>query len=288
MKTNKRKAFTLIELLVVIAIIAMLMAILMPALSAVKKQASRVVCLSNLSQWGLNLTLYTEDHNGRFFAGYYDYTDPNGIRHTSSNADLWPYALEPYYQLPKVLTCPSSRFRTPNIHSKTSIADNDGNLSGGYGLNGWLCNPPDEILETEGRDTANNWRTMRIPGGSNIPLMADASWHTGRPKSSDLPPVDEDHYRNQRFSLGGSFPGPMGMEPPIDKPDEEASEEDENQMQRFCENRHDGKINVLFMDCTVKSISPKQLWRLRWHRNYDTNAPLPEWPEWMADFKDPN
>ena len=146
MKTQNKKAFTLIELLVVIAIIALLLSILMPALAKVKYQAQRVVCMANLSQWGLILTLYTEDHDGHFFAGYYDYTDPNGVTYTSSDSDLWPYALESYYQLPKLMVCPSSRFTTPNIHDAASIERNDGNLSGGYGLNGWLGDTPENIL----------------------------------------------------------------------------------------------------------------------------------------------
>jgi len=47
---DKQKAFTLIELLVVIAIVALLMAILMPALQLVKHQAKAVACQSNLRQ----------------------------------------------------------------------------------------------------------------------------------------------------------------------------------------------------------------------------------------------
>ena len=50
---NKRSGFTLIELLVVIAIIAVLMAILMPALNRVREQGKRAVCLSNVKQLGL-------------------------------------------------------------------------------------------------------------------------------------------------------------------------------------------------------------------------------------------
>ena len=110
MKTQNKKAFTLIELLVVISIIAMLLSILLPALSAVKKRAQQVVCMANLSQWGLILTLYTEDYNSHFFAGYYDYTDPNYVTYTSSDSDLWPYALQSYYQTPKLKFCPSSGF----------------------------------------------------------------------------------------------------------------------------------------------------------------------------------
>ncbi len=57
----KRKAFTLIELLVVIAIIALLLSILMPALSKVKAQAKRIVCASNLQQIGKGIYTYAQD-----------------------------------------------------------------------------------------------------------------------------------------------------------------------------------------------------------------------------------
>jgi len=60
-----RKAFTLIELLVVIAIIALLMAILMPALNRAKEQARAVACRSNLKQVGIAAQMYADSWNNR-------------------------------------------------------------------------------------------------------------------------------------------------------------------------------------------------------------------------------
>jgi len=271
---RKGKGFTLIELLVVIAIIALLMSILMPALSRVKQQAKTVACAAHLKQWTLYFSMYTKDHEGKFQAGTGD-----------GHRNHWFSALRPYYgNNKKVMCCPTAKkpldadsdgvadpgFNTFSAWGIYDATDDDGYDPAGdwgsYGINGWVENPPASSTTVfENFSTKNNWRTPDVSLAGYVPLMMDALRFNVFPLESDSPPDTED-----------------------------MAWQSTEHMKRICINRHDGFINMAFLDWSVRKVGIKELWTLRWHKTFRTDGPwtsaggiMPEdWPAWMREFKD--
>jgi prepilin-type N-terminal cleavage/methylation domain-containing protein/prepilin-type processing-associated H-X9-DG protein len=89
---RQSRAFTLIELLVVISIIAVLMAILMPALARVKEQASDTACRANLKSIGIGVYMYLQDNNfvlPNLYTRNTSASPPITADRASSNGHLW-------------------------------------------------------------------------------------------------------------------------------------------------------------------------------------------------------
>jgi len=130
-----------------------------------------------------------------------------------------------------------------------------------------LCNPPSTMPTLHGRMTKHNWRTVDVKGAGDIPMFLDCAWDDAWPYHTDHPP---------------EYDG------------EVVESVNNNEMKRFCLNRHDGFINGLFVDRSVRKLGLKELWKLKWHRTFDTAGPWtkaggvqPEdWPQWMRGFKD--
>lgn len=114
-----KKGFTLIEPLVVIAVIALLMAILMPALHQAKKQALTAACQGQLKQWALILATYTNGNNGYFR------NRPSGTDYQK----MWPDLFQPCHSDPMRRCRPAARNST--IHS------------GPFGTWGWVTGATD-------------------------------------------------------------------------------------------------------------------------------------------------
>jgi prepilin-type N-terminal cleavage/methylation domain-containing protein len=256
---RRPKGFTLIELLVVIAIIAILMAILMPALQRVKKQARTVACQSNLRQWALYFSLYTDENNGHFHRGWNESADTQFS---------WMTVMRPYYlDDPELRFCPTAT--KPRVGGMGEDATfgawtNFYDEHGSYGIN--ICVTDPLPGREGGRPAEWYWRKRDVKGAANIPLFLDDYWWDTRPHHTDQPPQFE-----------GQVDGWST-----------------NAMKMLCLNRHNGFTNSVFVDFSSRTVGLKELWTLKWNRQFKIDGDwtraggvFPEdWPGWMKNFKD--
>jgi hypothetical protein len=265
---KSKTAFTKRDLIVVIGIAIFLLANLGAIGGSGRRRAKEAVCLSNLRQWGTVFSMYLGDNEGFFNRGW-----PPAAGNESwgfAGGHHWPVELLPYYGDRKLRFCPVAT-RSLCVEGRAALwawirmdtinPERYCEPEGSYGTNEWTGNQPEESQRIPGA----NWRTANVTGADNIPLIMDCAWAGGFPQDLHDPPLYE---------------GEMDLAEP--------------EMRRFCINRHNGCVNIAFLDFSARKVGLKELWELKWHRYYDTCGPWtkcggvqPEdWPDWMRDFKD--
>lgn len=264
---NDKTKFTKKETVVIFVSVVFLLLNIGAIGSSGRRKAKEMVCLSNLRQWGTIFEMFTNDHDGYFNRGW-----------DVGETELWMNALRPYYKDNwNLLLCPEARstLGIPGGYGVFKAWYRYVDLPGGgqyhyvssYGINSWTNN----MTKDRGFRLKDwFWKNVRsVKGKNNIPVFADSTWHDAWPRFTDSPPPYPDE-----FEIGN-----MGTT---------------GEMNHFFIDRHNGAINMLFTDWATRKVGLKELWTLKWHRNFDTQGPWTraggvitwDWPEWMRNFKE--
>jgi prepilin-type N-terminal cleavage/methylation domain-containing protein/prepilin-type processing-associated H-X9-DG protein len=208
LKFKKADGFTLIELLVVIAIIAILAAMLLPALAKAKTKAHEAVCLSNTKQWGLADTMYVADNNETFPWPRYQVTptqdqdNPQWLTiatyHNLQQGDdvyfnnlptyvankplyVWAYDAPGFANSKSIFTCPTAAAMGINSPDAQPGPPNHGGMNAGarplfsYGMNS-------KSLSNEKINNVNAiLKTGMVAHPSNFVLFSDVRYRSDEP-----------------------------------------------------------------------------------------------------------
>ena len=253
------RGFTLVELLVVIGIIAILIAILLPSLSAARSQAKTVTSLSNLQQIGVGLLQYRLDNKGMYPVASWP-SNPSRPRHRWVDA-IWPYMKSTeVYMSPQLTEDERRRMNKPFNHMCDQNANPgtrpDTKYWGGYGYNwqylgngrqfagvgpfqakdGAQIRKSAETIAVADTDGSKNGTLLYTSEGVYVidpPLMSMDIGSKGSRKSSATPGPGNYGY------TGGNDEDPLHRATPAE--------------------RNKGKVNIVFCDGHAESMKRKDM-----------------------------
>jgi len=265
-----RPGFTLIELLVVIAVIAILAALLLPALARAKLSGQRVSCLDNLRQLSLSRHMYTDDNQGNLILSLAD-EDSVDITFEAGDAKV---LICPATQVPRTTTSGSgwgtadtAYFGSgPQFGSTSQAAD----IPGSYAVNGWLAvnnTPVDSLTQF----FYNKETQLTAP--ATTPLFQDSIWFYVFPLETDPTP----HPANLYDGYSGNRPNcihSMGL-CLIDRHDNLPAASAPRAVEYSSGHVLPGAINMVLADNHVELVKLNNLWNYTWHRRWVTPFPHP-------------
>jgi prepilin-type processing-associated H-X9-DG protein len=248
-----------------------------------RRRAREFVCQANLQQWNSVFQDYVQRNDGKFFSGI------------TANGYWWPLQLtseQQNWRRNRTWFCPTATIPSQDDHGRVTTVSSiysawgiyktgamtyqgqtyesePNGLCGSYGLNAYLLDIPKTGPYYVGSVPAQwYWRGLtNVPNADGVPMFIDALRFDLWPQDTDPPAASE-------MSSGWSS--------------------NVTHMAKCCLNRHDGAVNCLFVDGSVRKVGLKELWTLKWHKSFNTAGPwtlaggvLPEdWPQWLAPFKD--
>lgn len=244
--------FSLVEMLVVIGIIALLIAILLPAINRVRAVAHATVCLARIQDLNASYRMYVNDNRNQSFSSMEDITSLT-----------WFELLQPYTaNLPTMLLCPQATdpgnmmgsafmaWGPMRSYASGGKPNQDwvirGIYVGSYGINGWLLEPP--IHQPPSIDG----KTIQLPArdASNVPVMGDCIEAWAYPDSDDTAPYNLIQPIPYYSGIGPKPKGPKGW------------------MAYYCIDRHFHAINIAFLDGHCERVNLEDLWKLRWNNSF--------------------